>query len=412
LTVSEISSSGQDGVYVELDQSEYAVSNLGFASLQDISHDFALIFTAKGTVISNDGSRFDDQQLSIVRLESDNDGRLRISGNMGGIGTEVPRADIYDDVGRLVGRSDFGRLTADMPLNLFNWRVTPVRPIGSDAVAIIDLPEAIDIRLDDGEVVRAGQIRYVGQELSRNVGPLSRLDITARAIPSFSLGETEAVSFDALRIVAGNVDGTAQQVVAGGTIEVPIGILDIPVDFVIGAATIDVRYDPDVMKPIKCEINPDGVQKQGACNMDAVPGLVLFNAVAPGGINQDTRLALILFEAVGSTSLSVDLEPSARSVVDNNGNSLPYRTQNGLLKIVSSIKGDVNCDSKSSAVDALLVLQNSIGSRSSIETCPLSPDTLHILGGDVNDDETVDAVDGLFMLQCDVGIPNLFCEEE
>jgi len=72
--------------------------------------------------------------------------------------------------------------------------------------------------------------------------------------------------------------------------------------------------------------------------------------------------------------------------------------------------GDVNCDNNISAVDALFVLQYSVGARNDSSVCPLTgTDTLYAAAGDVNNQSGTNAVDALFILQCVVGVNNPFC---
>lgn len=78
---------------------------------------------------------------------------------------------------------------------------------------------------------------------------------------------------------------------------------------------------------------------------------------------------------------------------------------------VPQLKGDVNCSNNVNAVDALFVLQHTVGFRSDGGSCPLSDpdDELNASAGDVNNRNGANAVDALFILQCVVGVPNVFC---
>lgn len=77
---------------------------------------------------------------------------------------------------------------------------------------------------------------------------------------------------------------------------------------------------------------------------------------------------------------------------------------------MADIEGDVNCDETVAAIDALFILQYTVGLRNDSGGCPL-PDngSLHATMGDVNNDQTLSPIDALFILQCVVNINNPFC---
>lgn len=77
----------------------------------------------------------------------------------------------------------------------------------------------------------------------------------------------------------------------------------------------------------------------------------------------------------------------------------------------SQLLGDANCDGQVDAVDALRVLQYSVGLLSDGGSCPLSDGETQVSAdnGNVDRNERTDAVDALKLMQCTVGISNEFC---
>gem|GEM_PF-5322918 len=74
--------------------------------------------------------------------------------------------------------------------------------------------------------------------------------------------------------------------------------------------------------------------------------------------------------------------------------------------------GDVNCDERSSVVDALFIAQYAVGNRTA-STCPLGDPTaqMNAEAADVSGDGRVSVQDALFIAQCAVGLPNSFCPD-
>jgi len=77
------------------------------------------------------------------------------------------------------------------------------------------------------------------------------------------------------------------------------------------------------------------------------------------------------------------------------------------------VMGDVNCDDRTNAVDALAIIQYDIGMRTGATECPLPTEGsyLNMAQGDVNDDGSIGAMDALMILQCDVGMANVLCPD-
>ena len=190
-------------------------------------------------------------------------------------------------------------------------------------------------------------------------------------------------------------------VVAGSGISLSLEVLGAAN---LGAATIEVHYDPTLVAVTGCELDPNHTFDAGVCN-PTVPGTVSLNAVSATGVSGDAVLANITFQGVvaGASALHVVIE----IFTDIGGVSLPVAGQDGLLTVGQ--KGDVSCDDLLNSVDALFVLQYDVGLRSGSSLCPPPAGTLSQPLCDVNGDGACNSIDALFILQCDVGISNVLC---
>ena len=109
----------------------------------------------------------------------------------------------------------------------------------------------------------------------------------------------------------------------------------------LGAATIDIYYDPAVVNVVDCAIDTANVFDYGYCNPvyenDGVnPDVVRFNVTALSGIDGSVQLAEIAFSGIGQTGESSLLEVDAITVTDPSGNTIPVTTQDGELHIVDT----------------------------------------------------------------------------
>ena len=78
--------------------------------------------------------------------------------------------------------------------------------------------------------------------------------------------------------------------------------------------------------------------------------------------------------------------------------------------VIAGRVGDVNCDSLTDVVDALMIAQHSTTVREAVTACAdVGPSTLVASYGDVDGSGVTDIVDALFIAQCDVGLSNTFC---
>jgi uncharacterized repeat protein (TIGR02543 family) len=107
------------------------------------------------------------------------------------------------------------------------------------------------------------------------------------------------------------LDVGSGDVAAGTDIEIPVTML--AGEEMIGAATIEIQYDPSVLNVIDCAANPKKAFDSALCNTDPERGVVRLSAVSAGGTSGIQALANITFQAIGQTgeSSAVTLEVTA-----------------------------------------------------------------------------------------------------
>jgi hypothetical protein len=179
----------------------------------------------------------------------------------------------------------------------------------------------------------------------------------------------------------------------------------------IGAWTVDVHYDTDVLVALTCGGGPGG----SICNHDYGAGVVRSVGTDIYGFEGDGALASIGFgcKAAGVSALEVTVdvlvdatpgEPAPieakllNSAATCSEDPLPTAADptptgtppGGNIKVA----GDANCDGNVNSIDASLVLQLVAGMIDSV-ACD---------DADYNHDETIDAVDAALILQKDAGL--------
>ena len=193
-----------------------------------------------------------------------------------------------------------------------------------------------------------------------------------------------------------------------GTIVVPVEAVTVPSPG-LGAATVQILYDPAVVTPTACDADPANVLDSALCNTGAGPGQVSLTAVSTAGRTGDTVLAEITFTAIGVVSETSPLNVVIETFADPNGLDIPVCDEDGEIHI-NEADGDVNCDGQTNSIDALFILQKEVGLRSCTDVCPLpAGQWLNCGRCDVSGDGSCNSIDALFILQCEVGIPNVLC---
>ena len=176
----------------------------------------------------------------------------------------------------------------------------------------------------------------------------------------------------------------------------------------LSSATVYVYYDNTVVQGTGCVANPDNAFDLAICNVEDGIGRVSLSIVDAAGQSGDVAMMQLLFNAVGTNNEQAILTLSASPFADANGGSLAYQVDDGSVTILD-VSGDVDCDNDSDSVDALFVLQYTVGSRAASNSCPPENGAMYLPACDVDGSNSCDVVDGLFILQCSVGINNALC---
>jgi len=202
------------------------------------------------------------------------------------------------------------------------------------------------------------------------------------------------------------VDSFSGQV--GAVSKVNMTVADIPEPGA-GAWTIDLTFDPDVVTGVACTPSQGG----SVCNAQFDSGQVRVVGTNIYGLAGDATLASIglACKAPGETALTLSLsvfvnatpgDPQDIDAKIANGTAVcsdepvptteppptPTPPDSG-----SKVPGDANCDGQVNALDAVLVLQYTIGVVNSV--CP---------DADYNHDGVVNALDAALILQKDAGL--------
>ena len=108
----------------------------------------------------------------------------------------------------------------------------------------------------------------------------------------------------------------------------------------LGTATVELRYDPQVLQAITCTADPDNDFDFGLCNKDfdndgIGTDAVRLNALSTAGFSDATRLAEITFKAIGPNGSASNLELIADTFANTGGISLDLSIQDGEALIYS-----------------------------------------------------------------------------
>ena len=147
-------------------------------------------------------------------------------------------------------------------------------------------------------------------------------------------------------LAIGSLAATEAQIEVGSGTVAPAASLTIPVTFhldtfLLGAATVEVRYDPAVVNATACAADPNNLFDSKFCNAnydnDGVnPDAVRFNLVSLAGLSGDVLAANITFQAVGGVGESSALQALSVTFTDPSGTPIPVGILNGSIVIGST----------------------------------------------------------------------------
>ncbi len=175
----------------------------------------------------------------------------------------------------------------------------------------------------------------------------------------------------------------------------------------VGAASLRLDFDATVVEVVSCETDPANTFDLATCNVES--DYVNVSLLSTDGVSGEPDLFTLEVRGIGAAGATAPLDITVPIFTDTEGAPQSVAAVDGVLTIVSTVVGDVDCGTSRDAVDALFILQYSVGSRGDSETCPPPPQSLYTPACDSNADSACDVVDALFVMQCIVGIDNALC---
>ena len=127
--------------------------------------------------------------------------------------------------------------------------------------------------------------------------------------------------------------GSDPSVPPGGSTTVPLEILGAPAPGV-GAATVDIMYDPSVVDPTGWSGGPgfDMAQCSPDYERDGVnPDTVRCTAISAAGVSGDSLLADITFQCIGGGGRCSNLDVSVVTFTDPDGNPISVTDEDGQI---------------------------------------------------------------------------------
>jgi len=159
----------------------------------------------------------------------------------------------------------------------------------------------------------------------------------------------------------------------------------------VGAYTIDLVYDPSVVRAVGCDVPAFGV-----CSTGFGPDQVRITSVSANGVVGSVTLGEVVFEAAGEPGDCSDLWIEVALLAEPGGQSLPFSASAGRICVEDTgAIGDTDCDRSITSLDALYIVQYAAGIVNSL----VCQD-----GADANRDGRVDALDAMLILQYVAGV--------
>ena len=129
----------------------------------------------------------------------------------------------------------------------------------------------------------------------------------------------------------------SDSVLPGESATVSLQALDIPGGGgSLGAVTVDVVYDPDVVNITNCDPDPGNLLAFSICNTSLALNTVRVTGIDDeGGVSGDLLLADLTFQAIGAAGEVSPLVVLIVTFADTNGLDIPVSGQNGSIEILA-----------------------------------------------------------------------------
>ncbi len=191
--------------------------------------------------------------------------------------------------------------------------------------------------------------------------------------------------------------------------EITVSVLLNPEANAIGAATINLTFDEQLLAVESCEADPDNQFDSAFCNPSYATNGIGLTLISNAGVTTAGSVGEVVFTATGDVGNASDLLLSVMTSVAPDGSTVVLETNDGQVLINGSVAGDVSCDVQRNIVDALFISQHVVGLRSATTQCPLGDGQLNVSYCDVDDNSTCDVLDAMYIAQCEVGFSNALC---
>lgn len=136
-------------------------------------------------------------------------------------------------------------------------------------------------------------------------------------------------------------------------------ILDLPAATSLGAATIQISYDPNTGLLGNCEPDPNNVFDTRMCNKTAAgtpfSKPVTLNVTSIAGVSGQLTIAKMPFQLLGQPGEGITLAISVQTLADSDGHTIPHYSTDGLIKIAPGSNPPTAQDFQKSAYSALPV---------------------------------------------------------
>jgi hypothetical protein len=106
-------------------------------------------------------------------------------------------------------------------------------------------------------------------------------------------------------------------------------------DQVLGAATIEIAYDPDILRVMGCAEDPDSTFDLTVCNASQEAGRVVITAISARGVSGDVILARINFLATGVDGDTSPLVLTAGPFADISARAIDVALQHGQISVLA-----------------------------------------------------------------------------
>jgi hypothetical protein len=101
----------------------------------------------------------------------------------------------------------------------------------------------------------------------------------------------------------------------------------------LGAGTIELHFDPDIVRPTACQVDPHDKFDMKVCNINYASDAIRFTLMDTAGVNGKLTLANIIFDAVGEPGKSTDLSVATPTFADPKGDAITTTSENGRIDI-------------------------------------------------------------------------------